>query len=273
MPRWFDKRRGERTILALNKLADNGDGRGKGMSTGEMLPRALLIVGLAAPVLMVGGALGARFGAWSFRTGFQFLFTGAFVAAAVLLIGVVVLVFFWRTGRGAAALPIGVGLAGSVLVLATLGWQYRLATTVPSIHDVSTDRADPPMFAAAVGLRGADANPLDYSAAVAERQAAGYPGLATLHTTLRPSDSFDRAVDVAEALGWRIVHTDAGAGRLEATDATFWFGFTDDVVVRVRRAEEGGSLVDLRSASRVGESDLGANAARIERFIARFEAR
>lgn len=243
------------------------------MSTGEMLPRALLIVGLAAPVLMVGGALGARFGAWGFRTGFQFLFTGAFVAAAVLLIGVVVLVFFWRTGRGAAALPIGVGLAGSVLVLATLGWQYRLATTVPSIHDVSTDRADPPVFAAAVGLRGADANPLDYSAAVAERQAAGYPDLSTLRTALRPSESFDRAVDVAEALGWRIVHTDTGAGRLEATDTTFWFGFTDDVVVRVRRAEEGGSLVDLRSASRVGESDLGANAARIERFIARFEAR
>ena len=238
-----------------------------------MVARAVLIVGLAAPALMVVGALGTRLGAWSFRTGFQFLFTGVFVAAAVLLIGVVALVFALRAGRAETVPAIGAGLAGAVVVLVALGWQYRLATTLPPIHDVSTDRRDPPMFVAAARLRGDDANPLDYTEAVAERQVAGYPEMGTLRTALRPGESFDRAVQVAEELGWRIVAEDRGAGRLEATATTFWFGFTDDVAVRIRRAEDGGSLVDLRSASRVGESDLGANAARIERFLVRFRTR
>ena len=106
------------------------------MAGKELLPRAVLIVGLLAPALMLAGALGTRFEAWGFQTGFQFVFTAAFAAAAVLVIGIVVLVFALRTGRRAAALPIGMGLAGSALVLALLGWQYRLATTAPFLHQV-----------------------------------------------------------------------------------------------------------------------------------------
>ncbi len=242
------------------------------MAGKELLPRAVLIVGLLAPALMLAGALGTRFEAWGFQTGFQFVFTAAFAAAAVLVIGIVVLVFALRTGRRAAALPIGMGLAGSALVLALLGWQYRLATTAPFLHQVSTDREDPPEFFAVVALRGEDANPLAYDEAVAEVQAAGYPQLDTLHTQLAPSESFDRAVRVAEELGWLIVNEDPSAGLVEATDTTFWFGFKDDVAIRIRADANGGSLVDVRSVSRVGGSDLGANAARIERFIERFGA-
>lgn len=242
------------------------------MAGKELLPRAVLIVGLLAPALMLAGALGTRFGAWGFQTGFQFVFTAAFAAAAVLVIGIVVLVFALRTGRRAAALPIGVGLAGSVLVLAVLGWQYRLATTAPFLHQVSTDREDPPAFFAVVALRGEDANPLAYGEEVAEQQAAGYPELSTVQTELAPSESFDRAVRVAEELGWLIVNEDPSAGLVEATDTTFWFGFKDDVAIRVRAGDTGGSLVDVRSVSRVGGSDLGANATRVERFIERFGA-
>ena len=239
----------------------------------EMLPRAVLIVGLLAPALMAIGALGTRFSAWGFETGFQFVFTAAFAASAVLVIGIVVLVFALRTGRRAAALPIGAGLTGCALVLAVLGWQYRLATTTPFLHHVSTDREDPPEFFAIAALRGEDANPLAYTEAVAELQATGYPQLATLHTELAPSASFDRAVRVAEELGWLVVNEDPDAGLVEATDTTFWFGFKDDVAIRVRAGDNGGSLVDLRSVSRVGGSDLGTNAARIENFIERFGAR
>ena len=237
-----------------------------------MLPRAVLIVGLLAPLLMATGALGTRFEAWGFETGLQFVFTAAFAASAVLVIGIVVLVFALRTGRRAAALPIGVGLAGCVLVLAVLGWQYRLATTSPFLYDVSTDRVDPPAFSAVVLLRGEEANPLAYTEAVAELQAAGYPKLETVVTELAVNDSFDRAVRVAEELGWLIVNEDPGAGLVEAVDTTFWFGFKDDVAIRIRANDEGGSLVDVRSVSRVGGSDLGTNAARIERFIERFGA-
>ena len=240
------------------------------MTVREMLPRAVMIIGLLAPALMVGGALGTKNGVWGFQTGFQFVFTGAFAAAAVLVLGLAVLVFALRAGRTAEALPIGVGLAGCVIVLAVLGWQFRLATSLPPIHDVSTDRGDPPAFSAVARLRGETANPLEYTEAVAQLQSKAYPELETMRSALSTGESFDRAVRVAEGLGWRIVNEDPGAGLVEAVDTTFWFGFDDDVVIRVR-ATAGGSLVDLRSASRVGESDLGANAARIEGFMRRFE--
>jgi uncharacterized protein (DUF1499 family) len=76
-----------------------------------------------------------------------------------------------------------------------------------------------------------------------------------------------RATEAARALGWEIVATAPADGRLEATDRTRWFGFRDDVVVRVR-PDGSGSRVDARSVSRVGRSDLGTNARRIERFLA-----
>ncbi|PZO06409.1 MAG: DUF1499 domain-containing protein, partial [Alphaproteobacteria bacterium] len=76
----------------------------------------------------------------------------------------------------------------------------------------------------------------------------------------------------AEAQGWTIVSQDPATGTLSATATTFWFGFKDDVAVRVR-AEGAGSVVDVRSTSRVGLSDLGANAARIEAYLSSLAAR
>lgn len=236
----------------------------------EMLARAVLVVGLLAPLLMLVGALGTRLGAWDFETGLQFAFTAAFVAAAVLLVGVAVLVFALRTGRKWQAFPIGAGLLGSVLVLAMLGWHYQLAVSRPFIHDISTDRDDPPVFPRP-DVRGEDVNPLSYHQNIAHLQAVHYPHLNTVRSGLDVAESFARAAMVAEDLGWRIVYEEPDGSGLQATDRTFWFGFTDDVVIRVRRREgEDGSLVDLRSVSRVGVNDLGTNAARVERFIEHF---
>lgn len=236
-----------------------------------MLPRAVMVVGLLAPALMVVGALGARYALWGYLVGFRFVFTGAFVGAAVLVLGVAVLVFALRAGRGGDAWPIAAGLVGAVFVLVVLGWQYRLAVTLPYIHDISTDRNDPPSFFAVLAHRGDGANPLAYAPATAAAQARAYPGLATLESDLTVAEGFDRAVRVAQDFGWLIVNEDPTAGLVEATATTFWFGFKDDVAIRVRSDDGDGSLVDVRSASRVGESDLGANAARIERFLAEFE--
>ena len=82
-----------------------------------------------------------------------------------------------------------------------------------------------------------------------------------------PVDVFARSLEAAESLGWEIVSASEDEGRIEATATTLWFGFKDDVVIRVR-PDNGGSRVDLRSVSRVGGGDLGANAARIRAFIA-----
>ena len=67
-------------------------------------------------------------------------------------------------------------------------------------------------------------------------------------------------------MGWDLVASDPASGRIEATDTTFWFGFKDDIVIRVAAAP-GGSRVDIRSLSRVGVSDVGTNAARIRKYL------
>lgn len=239
------------------------------MNVKKALPRTVLIVGLLAPALAVVGALGARLAAWDFQTGLQFVFTAAFAASAVLLVGAAVLVFVLRTGRRAEALPVCSGLAGSVLVLAVLGWHYHLVVSLPFIHDISTDRNDPPAFHLLAELRGEDANPLDYNKTIAHLQGVHYPHLNTVRSGLAPAESFGRAAMVGEELGWRIVHEARDGSVLQATDTTFWFGFTDDVVIRIR-PDRDGSLIDLRSVSRVGVHDLGTNATRIGEFIERF---
>ena len=73
----------------------------------------------------------------------------------------------------------------------------------------------------------------------------------------------------AEALGWEIIAQDEQAGTLEAVDTTTIMGFKDDIVIRISR-EGDSSIIDLRSVSRVGVSDLGANAKRIRAFKAQF---
>ena len=148
--------------------------------------------------------------------------------------------------------------------------------SLPAIHDVTTDTDDPPTFAALVPLRIGAANTLDYGGPdVAEAQRGAYPELQTLRLGESPEVVLRQVRRVAEEMDWDVVDVDDVAGRLEATATSFWFGFTDDIVVRVRSSEVlGGAYIDVRSVSRVGGGDLGANAARIsvfrERLIARF---
>lgn len=232
-----------------------------------MLNRAVLIVGLGALALLPLGALGTRFGFWDLGRGFQLMYTGVFVAAAVLVLGIAVLVFAVRAGRRNAVLPIGIGLLASIVALATMGQQYRLTTTVPPINDITTDLDDPPAFGA-LELRGTGVLDYDPNKGVAQRR--GYAHIATKRSDLAPDDASRKALAVARELGWDVLADTDTDGELtvEATATTFWFGFVDDVVIRIR-PDGGGSLIDVRSASRVGSSDLGANARRIDAFMAR----
>lgn len=140
---------------------------------------------------------------------------------------------------------------------------------VPSIHNISTDVIDPPKFVAARAERGESANPLELTPEVIALHTEAYPDLKTLQSALSPEQALQQATRVAEELGWDIYATDSDAGRIEAVDTTFWFGFKDDIVIRIRPSATG-SVIDLRSVSRVGQSDLGANANRIRNFIGNF---
>jgi uncharacterized protein (DUF1499 family) len=227
---------------------------------------AVIAAGIAALVLL-GSGLGARAGLWSARTGFGALRWAAFAALLGAVLSIVALVVARPAGAGAAL------LAGALLVSAAVfyvPWRtMRLARGVPWIHDITTDTADPPAFVAILPLRAGAPNPAAYGGPeVAAAQAAAYPEVKPLHLDAAPPAAFERALAAARDMGWTIVAADAAAGRLEATATTSWWGFKDDVVVRVR-PDGTGSRIDVRSVSRVGKSDLGVNARRIREYLAR----
>ena len=162
-------------------------------------------------------------------------------------------------------------LAGLAIGLVVVGLPARwlqIARSVPPIHDVTTDPGDPPTFEAILPLRAAAPNPAAYGGAqVAAQQAAAYPDIAPLEAPVPPQRAFDAALAAATGMGWQIVAAAPETGRIEATDRTLWFGFTDDIAVRIRPAD-GGSRIDLRSTSRVGVGDMGTNAARVREYLA-----
>ena len=237
----------------------------------------LTYVGLVLVVLSAAaGALagfGHQWGWWSFRQGFGLLrwaaYGGALAALLCLLGGINALHHrLWgRTGLAAAGLLIG----ATVFLLPMK--QLGLARTLPRIHDITTDTKNPPKFADVLPLRKGAANSAVYEGAkIAALQKKGYPDIRPAFYAAPPQKVFTAAKDVAHEMGWEIVSANAGAGRIEATDTTYWFGFKDDVVIRIRREGERTRL-DIRSLSRVGLSDVGKNAARVRAFLKALEQR
>jgi uncharacterized protein (DUF1499 family) len=162
----------------------------------------------------------------------------------------------------AAALVLNAVVAGPPLLM------YSRLQQLPRIHDITTNPDNPPTFEAVVPLRKAAKNPVTYAPAVAAEQRKGYPDIQPLMLPLPPPAAFDRAAEAARAMGWDIVAVAPDKGRLEATDTTVLFGFKDDVVVRVMPQGQG-SVVDVRSLSRVGGSDFGTNAQRVRKYLKR----
>jgi uncharacterized protein (DUF1499 family) len=212
-------------------------------------------------------ALGGRGDWWDFRVGFV-LFRAALyggLAATVITLAGLVLALLARAGR--TALLALATLALLVAVAALPLTHLRAAGRVPAIHDISTDLDDPPRFVALLARRQGAPNSSEHGGpALAAQQRAGYPDLGPARLDTSPDQLFARAVEVARGLGWEVVAAVPAEGRLEATARTRWLGFRDDVVVRIR-PDGAGSRVDVRSASRVGVSDLGTNARRIRAFL------
>jgi uncharacterized protein (DUF1499 family) len=105
-------------------------------------------------------------------------------------------------------------------------------------------------------------------AETAAKQQGAYPHVRPLDLPVPPAVAFARALDAAKEMGWHIEAVDPATGRIEATATTPWFGFRDDVVIRVAPTPAG-SRIDVRSVSRVGKSDLGTNAKRIRAYLAK----
>ena len=232
----------------------------------------LVLAGLAL-VLLGLGPLGWRMGWWSYRTGFALVGDAAYVGVAAAILSLLSL-FPGRAVIGRRGIVFGLLGAALGAAVALLPWSHTAAASgLPPIHDITTDTADPPQFRAIAGLRSAaGANSSDYEGPrISELQARAYPDIRPLTVAAPPDAAFRRALDAVKKLGWTVVAADPAEGRIEASDRTLWFGFTDDVVIRVRPAEAG-SRIDLRSSSRIGRGDRGVNAARIRRFAAALPA-
>lgn len=232
---------------------------------------ALLALAAAAAALL--SSFGTRWEWWHFRTGFTMLRWAAYSGIAAAVVSLVAL---YRTRPGAPLRGFPLALFALILALATfvVPWQVqRMGQRLPPIHDITTDPENPPEFVAIAPLRADAPNPTEYGGPeIAAQQREAYPGIEPLHLSVAPQEAFDAAFAAAREMGWNIVAADSAALRIEAVDETFWYGFEDDVVVRLTPAD-GGTVLDARSVSRVGRGDLGVNARRVRAYLDEVEGR
>lgn len=228
------------------------------------------VVALGAAVALILAPLAYRAGIVSLRTALLevpriYVFYAGIAGAAISLVALVLTGARKRVGWTAVAiLGIIVG-AGSAYV----PWKFaQMGREVPPVNDITTDTANPPDFEAVMPLRqAANAQPVSYGPDFPALQQRAYPDIKPQYLTVPVDRAFSFALEAVHKMGWTIVAADGERGRIEATDTTFWYGFTDDIVVRV--STEGDlSRIDIRSKSRIGRGDFGTNARRVRAYLA-----
>ena len=234
------------------------------------LGKLAMWVSLLGVLAAVIGATLARYDFIPKLTGFYALFFGLPVVALAGVIGLLVLLvaLFRRLipkGPALTAFIVSAVFIGIVLSLAGPG------RSAPAIHDITTDLDDPPTFET-LALREDNLVGVDTEENWRRIHREGYGDIAPVTIDKPVAEVIADAERLARERGWRIADVDPAAGRLEATAFASYYRFNDDVVLRVRPREGGGSVVDMRSVSRVGVSDLGVNAERVRRFLADLKA-
>jgi uncharacterized protein (DUF1499 family) len=226
---------------------------------------ALMTLAISGPLYQAGMA--------ELASAFLMLRWAAYIGAGAAVVGLVLLL--WQAFKPSAKQPSSM-LLGLAVIAAGVSFllpylQLQTARSVPPIHDISTDLVNPPAFVAIAPLRANAPNPVAYAGEeTAQQQRQAYADLTTWNSTASVEQVYNQALIVVADMGWELVASDRDEGRIEATDTTTWFGFKDDVVIRLVATEQG-TAVDVRSKSRVGRSDVGVNAKRIRAFLATLE--
>lgn len=251
--------------------------------------RITLALTILSPLVFILAGLGAKIGLWSWQFGLGTLTreVGPILLIATAVMGLIALLAGLLIKPRKGLIIAIFALIIPVIAFAQLSATRAKVASLPFIHDITTDTQDPPVFGSVI-MAERDAtdgvNTVDYAgkrARTPERDANGepvmklvsalqtqaYPEIRTLVLSEPPDVAFGRAEQVARNMGWTIKETDPAGGRIDATAETFWYGFKDDVTIRLRPAQGDGTRVDIRSTSRVGGSDLGANAERIGKFL------
>ena len=224
-----------------------------------------LRLAVIAPLMMLvaGGFYRLRF--VDVQIALLALAVAVLISVVAALLGLVGAVLSARDGSGntkRAVAALVVALVALVVPLNTV----RQGAGVPMIHDITTDLEDPPIFVEVPRKRMSSDNSLDIDTEVLAAQKAYYTDIGPTMLTMAKSEAFVVVREAVEASGWKVHAQKANLGYIEATASTPFFGFRDDVIIRV--TEQAGTVrVDMRSASRVGLSDLGVNAGRIRDFM------
>lgn len=230
---------------------------------------AVLSILGALAVLLSG--YGYQWGWWHFGTGFTIIPWGTGIT---IIGGILAAIGFFRMKGMDKNYTIAGLLSVALAVAATANigyWYSEVKQGYPPIHDISTDTQDPPAFVAIAPLRKDAPNPVEYAGEeTAEIQQDYYSDLEPINTSLSYDEAYDRALQTAREMPWQLVGESREEGRIEAYEKLAWFGFIDDVVIRVDTTEMG-SKIDIRSKSRIGRGDLGVNAKRIRSYIEEFE--
>jgi uncharacterized protein (DUF1499 family) len=253
-----------------NPTFDTASATGVRMYFPKVGPVAALVLSGVGLCLLILAPLGWRLGLWQYGFGLYWMMpVSGFVAAIAVILSVLTLARGWSQLRlgGLAMLFIALALGAALVYVPSQYWLTR--RTVPPIHDITTDTDNPPTFSAVLAGRAFEsANSVDYRGSqLAQMQKAAYPDVTPVITALPVTKAFNEALHVAKSMpGWIIVTFDVDARRIEASQQSRWFRFTDDIVIRVV-GDEVGSRIDVRSTSRQGRSDYGVNAARIRAYV------
>lgn len=190
----------------------------------------------------------------------------AVVSGAVALVLALIQVIFMRKTISWPITGIAV-ICAAVAVIMPLSLMMK-AKSVPPIHDITTDLVNPPKFVAILALRADAPNPAEYQGEeIASQQREAYPELQTQKFQKTSDQVFDAALVAVKGMGLEVVNSDKTLGLIEAYDTTTFFGFVDDMVIRIQ-SDGQMTLLDARSKSRVGKSDIGKNAERLNTLIA-----
>lgn len=233
--------------------------------------RILMYLTIATVAVFALSGYGYQWGIWEMGTGFMLLRYSAYTAIGLAIISLVSLWFLRRHGFKVLLYCVTALILTGAVSGTALYWQQK-AGSVPPIHDITTDMEDPPEFVALVRLRADAPNPPEYEGGeTAEAQRRAYPHIQPLILEADLQEVMDYAVMLVTERNWRLAAINRMEGRIEATEKLAWFGFKDDVVLRFTETEEG-TRVDMRSKSRIGRSDIGVNADRIDAFLKDLES-
>ena len=238
----------------------------------------VLILGAGAGLWGLLASFGSGWGLWDYTVGLTWIRYAFFLALFTLVLAIGV--FIWRRRKGMRTkMPrLLIGAVSAAIFAGYIGYQLSVAMSVPAIHDISTDLADPPQFTtltlradnwdAIPGADDKDMRGLSPRQRWALLHQKAYPDIRSVRIDMPVPQVIEAAERLATDRGWDIVAADPARGHMEAVATVSAFRFKDDVVLRVRPAGAGqGSIIDMRSVSEVGQSDLGVNAERVRSFL------